>query len=221
MTKIRFFGQRTLAKISAIGVVALSLMTFFSAPAAAQGSGKPIKIGLLGSYTGNFGSYGPKLIEAAVRLYLQEHGNKIAGRQVELAIVDDQSKPDVMIEKARDLIENQKVDAIVGVVNSAGALAVRDYLARQKVVTLITVAAAREMTQSRKSDPVFRVSFASGQMEAAGAVLAKLIGIKSMVGIGADFVSPHQLLEALLDNFKKLGGTTPLVLWSPLGTADY
>jgi branched-chain amino acid transport system substrate-binding protein len=221
MTKIRFFARRSLAKIGAIVVVTSSLLACLGAPAGAQASSKPIKIGLLGSYTGIFGSYGPKLIEAPVRLFLQQHGNKIAGREVELAIVDDQSKPDVMIEKARDLIENQKVDVIVGVVNSSGALAVRDYLARQKVVTLITVAAAKEMTQSRKSDPVFRVSFSSGQMEAAGAVLAKMLGIKSMVGIGADFVAPHQLLEALLDNFKKLGGTTPLVLWSPLGTADY
>ena len=221
MTKFRVFARSTLAKLGAKTVVAMSLLACLGAPAGAQASGKPIKVGLLGSYTGIFGSYGPKLIEAPVKLYLQEHGNKIAGRPVELAIVDDQSKPDVMIEKARDLIENQKVDAIVGVVNSAGALAVRDYLARQKVVTLITVAAAQEMTQSRKSDPVFRVSFASGQMEAAGAVLAKLVGIKSMVGIGADYVAPHQLLGALLENFKKLGGTTPLVLWSPLGTADY
>jgi branched-chain amino acid transport system substrate-binding protein len=220
MTKIRSFARSTFAKLGAAAVVMASLAAWLSAPAGAQAD-KPIKIGLLGSYTGIFGSYGPKLIEAPVKLYLQEHGNKIGGRPVELVIVDDQSKPDVMIEKAHDLIENQKVDAIVGVVNSAGALAVRDYLAKQKVVTLITVAAAQEMTQSRKSDSVFRVSFASGQMEAAGAVLAKLVGIKSMVGIGADYVAPHQLLGALLDNFKKLGGTTPLVLWSPLGTPDY
>ena len=52
-------------------------------------------------------------------------------------------------------------------------------------------------------------------------MMAKMIGIKSMVGVGADYVAPHQLLEALLNNFKKLGGTTPLVLWPPLGTADY
>jgi branched-chain amino acid transport system substrate-binding protein len=221
MIKVRFFPLGALARLGAtIGIVALSVACL-GVQALAQAASKPIKIGILGSYTGIFGSYGPKLIEAPVRLYLQEHGSKIAGRPVELATVDDQSKPDVMIEKARDLIENQKVDAIIGVVNSAGALAVRDYLARQRVVTLITVASAQEMTQSRKSDPVFRVSFASGQMEAAGAVLAKMIGIKSMIGIGADYVAPHQLLGALLDNFKKLGGSTPLVLWSPLGTADF
>ena len=58
-------------------------------------------------------------------------------------------------------------------------------------------------------------------MEAAGAVLAKVAGVKSMIGIGADYVAPHQLLEALFNNFKELGGKTPLLLWSPLGTADF
>jgi branched-chain amino acid transport system substrate-binding protein len=220
MFKMPRFGVRAMSKWSTTAAAAFLFALANAAPVVAQDAGK-IKIGILGSYTGVFGSYGPKLIEAPIRLYLQEHGNRIGGREVELAIVDDQSKPDVMIEKARDLIENQKVNVIIGVVNSAGALAVRDYLDRQKVVTLITVAGAREMTQSRKSDAIFRVSFASGQMEAAGAVLAKVAGVKSMVGIGADYVAPHQLLEALLNNFKEVGGQVPLLLWSPLGTADF
>jgi branched-chain amino acid transport system substrate-binding protein len=220
MKAVRNLRLRTAARWGAIAVAVSSFSMGLIASASAQGD-KPIKIGILGTYTGVFGSYGPKLIEPPIRLYLQQHGNKIGGRDVQLAIVDDQSKPDVMIEKARDLIENQKVDVIIGVVNSAGALAVRDYLDRQKVVTLITVAGAREMTQSRKSDAIFRVSFANGQMEAAGAVLAKVAGVKSMVGIGADYVAPHQLLEALFNNFKELGGKTPLLLWSPLGTADF
>jgi branched-chain amino acid transport system substrate-binding protein len=201
----------------------LSLATSLSAaayPAAAQDK-EPIKIGILGPYTGVFAVYGLKTIEQPVRLYLQEHGNKIAGRPVEVVVADDQGKPNVEIEKARDLIENQKVNVIIGVVNSAAALAVRDYLDKQKVLTLVTVAGARDITQSRKSDAIFRFSFANGQTEPAGAVLAKLVGIKSMAAIGADYVAPHELLEALIDNFRKVGGTVPMTLWSPLGTADF
>ena len=189
-------------------------------PAAAQDK-EPIKIGILGPYTGVFAVYGLKTIEQPVRLYLQEHGNKIAGRPVEVVVADDQGKPNVEIEKARDLVENQKVNVIIGVVNSAAALAVRDYLDKQKILTLVTVAGARDITQSRKSDAIFRFSFANGQTEPAGAVLAKLVGIKSMAAIGADYVAPHELLEALIDNFRKVGGTVPMTLWSPLGTADF
>jgi len=187
----------------------------------AQANNTPIKIGLLVPNTGVFATFGPKTIEAPIRLFLEQRGNKIAGRSVELVIADDQSRPNIMVEKARELVENQKVDVIIGLVNSAGALAVRDYLDRHKVLTLITVAGARELTQSRKSDAIFRLSWANGQMEAAGAVLAQYMGIKSMAGIGGDYVGARQLLEPLMENFQKIGGKTPMVLWSPLGTADF
>jgi branched-chain amino acid transport system substrate-binding protein len=203
-----------------LAVAALALLLLPAGVADAQ-TGKKIKIGILAPYSGVFALFGPKVIEDPIRLYLQEHGNKIAGTQVELVTVDDQSKPDVTLEKAKELVENQKVDAIIGLVHSAGALAVRDYLDQKKVLTIITVAGAKEMTQSRKSDSIFRVSFANGQTEAAGAVMARLAGLKSMAAIGADYVAGHQLLEPLIKHFETLGGKVPKTLWHPLSTADF
>jgi branched-chain amino acid transport system substrate-binding protein len=203
-----------------VAFAALALMLFPAGVADAQ-TGKKMKIGILAPYSGVFALFGPKVIEDPIRLYLQEHGNKIAGAQVELVTADDQSKPDVTLEKAKELVENQKVDAIIGLVHSAGALAVRDYLDQKKVLTIITVAGAKEMTQSRKSDSIFRVSFANGQTEAAGAVLGRLSGLKSMAAIGADYVAGHQLLEPLIKHFETLGGKVPKTLWHPLNTADF
>ena len=190
-------------------------------PAPAQDNSKPIKLGILAPYSGVFALFGPKVIEDPIRLYIKEHGGKIAGRNVEVVTADDQSKPDVELEKAKELVENQKVDVIIGIVNSAGALAVRDYLHEKKVLTIITVAGAKEITQSRKSNSIFRVSFANGQTEAAGAVLAEVAGIKSMAAIGADYVAGHQLLEPLIKNFEAGGGKIMKTLWHPLGTADF
>lgn len=207
------WGAALAASLIAVGAAASN--------ASAQDNTKPIKIGVLAPYTGVFAIFGPKTIEAPIRLFLQEHDNKIAGRPVELIIADDQSRPDVMVEKAHELVENQKVDVLIGLVNSAGALALRDYLDRNKVLTIITVAGARELTQTRKSDAIFRVSFATGQMEAAGAVFAKQLGIKSMAGIGGDYVASRQVLELLMKDFEGVGGKASKLLWSPLGTADF
>jgi len=204
-----------------IVAIAASSLLAAQATSVAFAQGKPIKIGVLAPYSGVFAVFGPKTIEAPIRLYLEQHDNKIAGRPVEVVIADDTSKPDVMVEKARELVENQKVDVIVGLVNSAGALALRDYLDRNKVLTLITLASARELTQSRKSDAIFRVSYANGQMEPAGAVFAEHLGLKKMAGIGGDYVASRQVLEELMADFQKVGGNAPMVLWSPLGTADF
>ncbi len=213
--------ERTCPFSSRRGLAALALLALPLLPAHAADLSKPIKLGIHASYTGIFAMYGPKVIEEPIRLYLQEHGNKLGGHPVEIVTADDQSKPDVAVEKAKELIENQKVDVIVGVVNSAGALAMRDYLNQKKVITLITVAGAREMTQSRKSDYIFRTGFANGQLEPAGAVLSEPAGVRSMAGIGADYVAGHQLLEALLKNFEATGGKVVKTLWSPLGTPDF
>jgi branched-chain amino acid transport system substrate-binding protein len=182
---------------------------------------KPIKIGVLAPYSGVFAIYGQKTIEDPIRLFLKEHDNKIAGHPVELVTADDQSKADVELEKAKDLVENQKVDVIIGLVNSAGALAVRDYLHEKQITTIIIIAGATELTQSRKSSAIFRLSWASGQTEGAGALLAQHAGFKSMVGIGQDYVGARQILEPLLSNFEKIGGSVPKTIWSPLNTADY
>ena len=189
--------------------------------AGAADAAKPIKIGILAPYSGVFAIYGQKTIEDPIRLYLKQHNNKIAGHEVELVTADDQSKADVELEKAKELVENQKVDLIIGLVNSAGALAVRDYLDEKKIMTIIIIAGATELTQSRKSASLFRLSWASGQTEAAGAVLARHLGYKSMAAIGQDYVGARQVQEPLLANFIKLGGSIPKTIWSPLNTADY
>jgi branched-chain amino acid transport system substrate-binding protein len=192
-----------------------------AASARARAQSRPIRIGILAPYSGVFAVFGPKTTEDPVRLYLKQHNNKIAGHQVELIIADDQSKADVELQKAKELVEDKQVDIIIGLVNSAGALAVRDYLDQKQILTIIVVAGATEMTQSRKSPSIFRVSWASGQTEPAGAVLARQAGFQSMAAIGQDYVGARQILEPLLADFIKLGGTVPKTIWSPLNTADY
>jgi len=182
---------------------------------------KPIKVGILAPYSGVYAVFGPKVVEDPIRLYIKEHGGNIAGRPIVVVTADDQSRPDVELEKAKQLAENDKVDVIVGIVNSAGALAVRDYLDERKMLTIVTVAGAKELTQSRKSASIFRVSFASGQTEAAGALLAQQAGIKTMAAIGADYAGGRAILEPLLKDFELLGGKVVKTLWHPLGTADF
>lgn len=182
----------------------------------------PIRLGILASYSGVFALYGPNIIEPAVRLFLDLNGGQIAGRPVELFIEDDRSDPTGHVEKVTKLVEDDKIHALLGVNHSGGILAIRDYLDENKVPTFVTVAGAKDVTQSRRSEYIFRTGFANGQMEAAGAILAwEHVKLNRVVGIGADYTAGHELLEPLLDGFRKVGGTVVETLWHPLGTADF
>ena len=188
-----------------------------------EGEVNVLKVGILAPYTGVFADFGPLVIEEPIQLYLDLHDNMVGGMEVELVTADTQSEPEVALEQARHLVENEEVDVIVGMVNSAGALAARDYIHDSQTPTMITVASAKDLTQAedRKSPYIFRVSFAAGQLETSGAVLFYEHGIRSMAGIGADYVAGRDHLEGLIAAFEELGGEVPHVVWHPLGTEDF
>ena len=97
--------------------IALGLVAAAAAPAAfAAGpttESGPIKIGLILPMTGQSASTG-RQIDAAVKLWMAQNGNKIAGRTVEVILKDDGAVPDATKRIAQEMIVNDKVVAIAG-----------------------------------------------------------------------------------------------------------
>src|SRR5688572_20724751 len=56
-------------------------------PAPAAAASGPIKIGLLAPFSGLFAGSG-KQMEGGVKAYLEQHGNKVAGREIEVLVKD-------------------------------------------------------------------------------------------------------------------------------------
>src|ERR671937_1404427 len=108
----------------------------------ARGDKAPVKVGLLLSYTGVLGMYGPEMTKA-IELYLKHIGGTVADHPVQLVREDDEGKPDVALTKVRKLVERDRVSFIIGPVNSAVALAVRAYLDTQKAPTVVPIAYTR------------------------------------------------------------------------------
>jgi branched-chain amino acid transport system substrate-binding protein len=79
-----------------IQAAALTALAFAAGSAMAQDN--TFKIGLILPMTGPFASTG-KQIEAAVRLYVAQNGNSVAGKKVEIILKDDTSAPDVTKRK--------------------------------------------------------------------------------------------------------------------------
>ena len=79
--------RRTLLGIAGAAVVTAGLGT------AAQAQ-EPIKIGLILPMTGPFASTG-RQIEAAAKLFMQQNGDTVAGRKIQLIVKDDTGTADV------------------------------------------------------------------------------------------------------------------------------
>ena len=79
-------------------------------PLAAQ---EVVKIGLIVPMTGGQASTG-KQIDNAVKLYMQQHGDTVAGKKIEVILKDDATLPDNTKRLAQELIVNDKVSIIAG-----------------------------------------------------------------------------------------------------------
>jgi branched-chain amino acid transport system substrate-binding protein len=182
--------------------------------------GAPFKLGLLTVKTGPLAQGGIQM-EQGVMTYLKEKNSTFAGRKVELVSADTGGNPAGAKTKTQELVERDKVDAIVGPLAAFELLAISDYIAQAKT-PLMSLAAAEDLTQ-RKPNPYFlRASATSGQaMHPMADFAAKELKLKNMITISEDFAFGHEQMGGFQQTFEDNGGKIVKKLWPPLVTPDY
>src|SRR3990167_430662 len=115
-------------------------------PVSALAQARPaIKVGLLLPYTGPLTVQGTDTTRG-LELYFSKVGNRAGGREIQLLKEDTEAKPDVGFTKVRKLVERDRADFVVGPVNSAVALAIRNFIHEQGVPLIVPVAFTRDLT---------------------------------------------------------------------------
>jgi len=180
----------------------------------------PITIGVLAPSTGPFATYARDIIDGA-RLYSDEVGGRLGRRKLELVVEDYQTKPDVALTKIRKLVERDQAKAIVGLVLSAAALAVKDYVNAQKVPLLISGFAVAESLTLQQNPYVFRVTYSAAMTGAPiGQWTYRHLKARKAAIIASDSVGPLELMMAWARAFEEAGGKIVQEVYPPLGTAD-
>ena len=126
-----------------VSILTLSLIALpGSAPAQA-----PIKIGLIDTYTGPPTTF-TNDVRDAFKLAIDEINAKggVVGRKIEFTTRDDKFKVDLALSMAKELVMNEKVDILVGTINSAGALAVSEFCKTEKIPFLVTFSKSDKIT---------------------------------------------------------------------------
>ena len=111
-------------------VVAATLAFGFAAADAAFAE-DTVKIGFILPMTGQQQSTG-KQEAAAIKLYMAQHGDTVAGKKIELIIKDDGAVPDNTKRIAQELIVNEKVAFVAGFGVTPAALSVAPLSAESK-----------------------------------------------------------------------------------------
>ena len=204
--------MQSLGRILALGAVALV------GGAVAAAAADTIKIGLIAPMTGPFAPVG-KQMQAGARLYMQEHGDTVAGKKVELVVKDDAGVPDNSKRLAQELVVNDKASVLMGMGLTPIALAVAPIATEAKVPEIVTLAGTSIVTE--KSPYIVRTSFTLPQSATVIADWAAKNGIKKVVTLVSDYAPGQDAEKAFVDRFKAAGGETIESLRVPLQNPDY
>ncbi|HEY1459843.1 MAG TPA: ABC transporter substrate-binding protein [Casimicrobiaceae bacterium] len=199
------------------GITAVTLLALLPSPPAAAAD--PFKIGLILPMTGPFASTG-RQIEAACRLYMQQHGDMVAGRSIELIVKDDTGlAPETTKRIAQDMVVQDKVQVLAGFGLTPLALAAAP-VATEAKVPMIVMAAATSIIPSR-SPFIVRSGFALPQVTAPIADWAAKNKIKRVVTMVTDYGPGLDAEKTFVKRFTEAGGTVVESLRTPLRSPDY
>jgi branched-chain amino acid transport system substrate-binding protein len=211
----KFSRRKFMAGTTAAGAAAV-----FNFPAPALAQSAPFKLGLLTVKTGPLAQGGIQM-EQGVVTYLKEKNYTFAGRKVDLVTADTGGNPAGTKTKAQELVEREKVDAIVGPLAAFELLAITDYIAEQKT-PMLSLAGAEDMTQRRPNPYFLRPSATSAQaMHPMADFAAKELKLKRIVTISEDFAFGHEQMGGFQQTFEEAGGKIVNKIWPPLVTPDY
>jgi branched-chain amino acid transport system substrate-binding protein len=184
-------------------------------------AGAPLKIGLLATLEGPFAAGGADGMRGA-ELALKQRGGMAGGRKVEIIKASSNATPDVAVNAVRKLVEQDKVEIMVGPLSGGEGIAVKNYSKTQPQVTFINGGSGAQATTLVDPSPnFFRFNTEGAQWMVGLGKAAMDKGYKRTMVIAEDYAFPYSQVQGFMAEYCRLGGKVPLKAWVPLGGKDY
>ena len=124
-------GKRMFTR-TLVGAAVFAALGFAGSAVAQQ----TVKIGLLATLEGPFAAGGQDGMRGA-EMAVRERKGMVAGKKIEIIKASSDAKPDVAVNATRKLVEQDKVDIMVGPLSGGEGIAVKDYAKTQPNITFI------------------------------------------------------------------------------------
>lgn len=180
------------------------------------GDSETAKIGLVLPASGVYEPLGVDMTRG-FELYLDQHDGQLGGQDVEIVKADEGEGPDTGVPAVQKLVTQDQVSALVGIVNSATALGVKDIVAQSEVPLIVANAGADDVADG---DPyVWRTSFTNGAVgEALGGAVAEDLGGDSVYVMASDYAAGQESVAGFKKSFEAAGGKIAGESYTPFGT---
>jgi branched-chain amino acid transport system substrate-binding protein len=212
-------SRRTIVKAGA----ALAGSAVFSPPILTFAQGEtPIKIGMHDPFTGTYAAEGESEKRGALMALAEVNAKGgINGRKVQLLTEDEGANAGLAAQKAHKLIEQDKVNFLMGAVSSATALSVNQVAHEKGMLYMVTGGHTDPVTGTQCHWTTFRICTTTYMLAAGLAdTLYKKFG-GNWYFITPDYAYGHTLQAAYAKLLQGFGGKVLGNSLSPLGTTDF
>lgn len=214
-------SSSALTRRSLLGATAGLAAAALASPRRGRAAETPIRLGVLvdmsswGRDTGGPGS------AVAARMAVEEFGGSVLGRPVEILAGDHRMNPDLGVQIAREWIDNQGVEAIVDVPNSALGLAISGLCLQKNKLALLSGPGASSITNEKCNPNTVQFTYDTYALShVTGSALVRR-GAKTWFFITADYAFGHQLEQDATAFITKAGGRVVGHALHPPGTSDF
>ena len=197
-----------------LGAALFAILITSVASAAAQGT---VKVGMVMPMTGPLAAAGQQVI-AGARLYIKQHGDRVAGKQIELIVRDDASSGETGKRLIQELVVNDKVDVIGGGL-TADLIPSAPLLTEAQKPTVIMLSSTTAVVE--KSPFFVRTSCTLAQSSAIMADWAVKKRLSKAVTLVTEFAPGLEAEETFTNNYKAAGGQVVEAIRVPLRSPDF
>ena len=182
-----------------------------------------IKVGIVDTYTGPATTFTLDVLDGfKVAVKINAQGG-VLGKKIEYTTRDEKFKPDIGLAMAKELVMKERVDVLMGTVNSATALAVSDLAKKEKIPFFVTFSKSDKIIGRKGHRYVFDMNENTEMAGRAAAVaLAKMPFVKYWIA-GDDYEYGHAIADAVWNNLKKVKPQVQKIgeSWWKVGEADF
>lgn len=204
--------------ISTLAAIILLTLATSCAPTAPKSS---VKIGLLLDFSGMGGADIGPYHKEGVELKLDEVGYQVAGRKIELIIEDNAGDPALGAQKAKKLVEADKVDAVIGPVWAHVASATAPIFAEAKIPQFLCVGEPVDIMKLSAGNLYWPRGTHCASSYYSGVYAAGVLGYRTAVVLHDDFSTGQNQVQGFTGGFTENGGTIVQTIKTPLGTFDF
>ena len=217
--------MKKLRRLSAIRLFPFLMVllgfAFLLSPLGAEAQ-RPIKVGILDTYTGPPAVYGQDALNG-FKLALSEINKKgVLGTKIEYTNRDEKFKVDIALSMAKELVMNEKVDILVGTINSGVALAVSDFAKAEKVPFIAWISKTEKITGEKGHRYAFSTAENTYMAGKAGGLALSKKPFKKYWIAGDDYEYGHAIADAAWRNLKGLKPSVEMIgqSWWKVGEPD-